>query len=91
MGLRAAGYELSLAKDIRTYFMPRSFNRREVISKLMLIVSTPCFATQDPDNALQRTSTFSQQLLAKISPISDQFVSVDGWVLPTQTLTHGEG
>ena len=71
--------------------MPRYFNRREVISKLMLVASTPSFATQDPGNSLQRTSTSSKpQLLAKIRPINGQFVSVDGWVLPTKTLTHGE-
>jgi hypothetical protein len=77
--------------------MPRYFNRREVLSKLILVASTPCFAAQNPGKSPQIISTLSRpsgpsspQLLAKIRHINDQFVSVGGWVLPTKMLTQGE-
>lgn len=72
--------------------MQQYFNRREFLNTLLLAAAAPSLLTPNQHNStLQNPSTLSPQVLAKISPVDDQFISVNGWVLPAKTLTRGGG
>ena len=68
--------------------MPKSINRRDFINTLCLVtLAPPALAKKPPYTTSSTTPT--KLALKKLKPVDNQFVSVDGWILPTKLLTQG--
>ena len=68
--------------------MPQPINRRGFITTFLLVTAAPStLANKSPYGA--NLTIPSKSTLEKLKPVDDQFVSVDGWILPTKTLTRG--
>lgn len=68
--------------------MSQSISRRGFINTLcLMIVASPALAKKP----FYATNSKNPARLAqgKLKPIDDQFVSVDGWILPAEILTQG--
>ena len=78
------------AINIRTYTMPQCTNRRKFLNILFLTTASPLALTlKSADVESLDSECVREKILTKIIPINDHFVSVNGWVLPTKTLTRG--
>jgi len=68
--------------------MPKSINRRVFINTIFLTTISPSgLSTKPTPNTTSRTSM--RYGLEKLAAIDNQFISVDGWILPTKALTEG--
>lgn len=69
--------------------MPHPINRRGFINTIFLMTLAPsALAKKSPYTT--RLKIPSKSTLEILKPIDDQFVSVDGWILPAKTLTRGD-
>ena len=70
--------------------MPQCTNRRKFLNILFLTTASPLALTLKPANDESLDSEcVREKIITTITPINDHFVSIDGWVLPTKTLTRG--
>jgi len=68
--------------------MHKPITRRMFVNSLCLTAITPLALTEEPTS--KTTSiTIIRPRLEKLDIIDSHFVSVDGWILPTKTLTEG--
>ena len=68
--------------------MPSTLNRRSFINGLLLFSVAPLAASKRPQPA-KNTANYQQQIFKNIKPLDQDFVSVNGWVLPKETLIKG--
>ena len=68
--------------------MPQPINRRGFINTLFLVTAVPSALGEKPPYTVSST-TPTKSALENLKPVDDQFFSVDGWILPTKTLTRG--
>jgi hypothetical protein len=68
--------------------MPKPISRRGFITTLSLGTAAPSIFAKNSSYATSLTIP-SKSTLEKLKSVDDQFVSVDGWILPTKTLIRG--
>ena len=68
--------------------MPHSLHRRSFINNILLFSVAPLAAAKRPQPAKNPTN-YQQQIFKNIKPLDQDFVSVNGWVLPKETLIKG--
>jgi hypothetical protein len=68
--------------------MTRSLHRRSFINNVLLFSVAPLAAAKRPQSAKNPTN-YHQQIFKNIKPLDQDFVSVNGWVLPKETLIKG--
>ena len=70
--------------------MPLGMNRRIFLRTLAFVPLSPMPITWAAPPQHTVLASKNNRLLQKaIQPIDDNFVAVDGWVIPKQQLTHG--
>lgn len=68
--------------------MPQPINRRGFITTFLLVTAAPStLANKSPYGA--SLTIPPKSMPDKFTPIDNKFVSVNGWILPTITLTRG--
>jgi len=68
--------------------MPRSLHRRSFINNILLFSVAPLAAAKKQP-LTKKPANDNQQTLRNIKPLDQDFVSVNGWVLPKETLIKG--
>ena len=68
--------------------MPRSLHRRSFINSILLLSVAPLAAAKKPQLA-KKLANHRQQIFRNIKPLDQDFVSINGWVLPKETLIKG--
>lgn len=68
--------------------MPRSLHRRSFINNILLFSVVPFAAARRPELPKNPTN-YQQQIFKNIKLLDQDFVSVNGWVLPKETLIRG--
>ena len=68
--------------------MPRSLHRRSFLNSILLFTVVPLAATKKPP-LTKKPANDNQQILRAIKTLDQDFVSVNGWVLPKETLIKG--
>jgi hypothetical protein len=68
--------------------MPRSLHRRSFINNILLFSVVPLAAAKKPELA-KNPANDQQQIFRNIKSLDEDFVSVNGWVLPKETLIKG--
>ena len=68
--------------------MPKSTTRRGFINTLFIVTAVPSNFGIKPFSTGSST-TPNKHTFKTLKPIDGQFVSVDGWIIPSKTLTRG--
>lgn len=68
--------------------MPNSLHRRSFMSSILLVSLAPLTTTKRP-NLTKNQVNENQQIFRAVKPLDQDFVSVNGWVLPKKTLIKG--
>jgi len=68
--------------------MPRSLHRRSFINSILLLSVAP-LATPKKLQLAKKPASYQHQILRNIKPLGHDFVSINGWVLPKETLIKG--
>ena len=68
--------------------MPSSLHRRSFINNILLFSVAPLAAAKKQP-LTKKPANDNQQTLRNIKPLDQDFVSVNGWVLPKETLIKG--
>lgn len=62
--------------------MAKPLTRRTIFTSLCLA------AVPIRSSAIETTTNNSHKLLQQIAPVDNEFVAIDGWVIPRSTLTQ---
>ncbi len=68
--------------------MPRSLHRRSFLNSILLFSVAPMAAAKKRP-LTKKSANDNQQILRNIKPLDQDFVSINGWILPKETLIKG--